>query len=67
MNICTEFINYNDKLYTVYRKLKEGRVKEEHLNQISEMWNCDLVVKSKNQDHVHYFFLREVQDAKLAD
>lgn len=67
MNLCTEFINYNDKLYMVYRKLREGRVKEEYLNQICEMWNCDVVVKSKNQETVSFYFLREVQDAKLVD
>lgn len=67
MNVCTEYINHNDKLYVVYRKLKEGRVKEQYLNQICEMWHCDLVVKSKNQENSQFFFLREVQDAKLAD
>lgn len=67
MTICTEFINYNNKLYTIYRKLKSGRVKEEYLNEIKEFWGCDLVLKSKKQEQIEVLFLREVEDAKLAD
>lgn len=67
MNICTEFINYNNKLYTVYRTLKQGRVKDEYLNEIREIWNCDVVVKSKTEENVRVLFLREVKDAELVD
>lgn len=65
---CLEFINYNDKLFTVYRKLKEGRVKEEHFDEIRKFWNCDLVLKSKTQENITtILFLREISDAKLVD
>lgn len=67
MTITTEFINYNNKLYTVYRTLKQGRVKDEYLNDIKEMWHCDLVVKSKTEDNVKVLFCREVKDAELVD
>jgi hypothetical protein len=65
MNICSEIISYNDKLYLVYRKLKENRVKEEYLNKISEAWFCDLVLKSKTQETSFYLFLREIEEAVL--
>lgn len=67
MNICTETLKYNDKLYIVYRKLKEGRVKEEYISKISEMWMCDAVLKSKNQETTYYLFLKEISDAELVD
>jgi len=67
MTICNEFINYNDKLYVVYRKLKEGRVKEQYFDNIREVWNCDLVLKSRVQDITHILFLREVKEAELVN
>ena len=67
MTICTEFINYNNKLYSVYRKLKDGRIKEENFNFIKEAWHCDLVLKSKRQETIEIIFLREVSDAELVD
>lgn len=67
MNICNELITYNDKLYVIYRKLKQGRVKEEHFEEIKKFWNCDLVLKSKTQDVVTILFCIEVQDAVLVE
>jgi hypothetical protein len=67
MTSCTEFINYNDKLYVVYRKFKEGRIREEYLNQVREMYDCDLVLKSKTEDRVTVLFLREVKEAELVN
>jgi hypothetical protein len=65
---CLEFVNYDNKLYTVYRKLKDGRVKEEHFNEIREFWGCDLVLKSKVQDGTTtILFLREITDATLVN
>jgi hypothetical protein len=65
MNTCQEFITYNDKLYVIYRKLKNGRVKDEYLDNIKDIWNCDLVLKSKQQDLLHILFLREIKDAEV--
>lgn len=61
--IPTEFIKYNDKLYWVYRKVKQHHIKENHINDVRDMWMCDMVLRSKNQDEVQLIFVREVEEA----
>ena len=60
-----ELINYNDKLYWVYRKVKQSRIKENHINDVKDMWLCDLVLRSKNQDETQLLFVREIEEAKI--
>lgn len=62
-----ELITYNNKLYWVYRRIKETTVKEENLNFVKDFWCCDLVLKTKNQDKIEYVFVREIEDAVLVD
>jgi hypothetical protein len=61
--MSTEFINYNDKLFTLYRKVKENHVKKEHINDVKDMWRCDLVLRTKNENEVYLLFVREIQEA----
>lgn len=60
-----ELINYNDKLYWVYRKVKQSQIKENHINDVKDMWLCDLVLRSKNQDETQLLFVREIEEAKI--
>ena len=60
-----ELIHYNDKLYWVYRKVKQSHVKENHINDVKDMWLCDLVLRSKNQDETQLLFVREIEEAKI--
>jgi hypothetical protein len=60
-----ELINYNDKLYWVYRKVKQSHIKENYINDIKDMWLCDLVLRSKNQDETQLLFVREIEEAKI--
>jgi len=60
-----EFVNYQDKLYWVYRKLKTSQVKEGYANDLKEFWNCDVVVKNKNQNDDSLFFLRIIEEAHI--
>ena len=60
-----ELINYNDKLYWVYRKVKQSHVNEKYINDIKEMWLCDMVLRTKNQDEVWLLFVREIEEAKI--
>lgn len=60
-----ELITYNNKLYWVYRKVKQNHVKENHINDIKEMWLCDMVLRSKNQEEVWLVFVREIEEAKI--
>jgi len=62
-----ELINYNDKLYYVYRRIPERPGKEGMINDIKEFWMCDLVLKNKNDNTNILIFLREIPDAILVD
>jgi hypothetical protein len=60
-----ELINYNDKLYWVYRKVKQNHINENHINDVKDMWLCDLVLRSKNQEEIQLLFVREIEEAKI--
>ena len=60
-----EFVNYQDKLYWVYRKIKQHQVKEGSLSDLKDFWRCDVVVKSKNQNDEPLLFMREIEEATL--
>jgi predicted nucleotide-binding protein (sugar kinase/HSP70/actin superfamily) len=60
-----EFINYQDKLYWVYRKVKHHQVKEGSVNDLKEFWLCDIVIKSRNQNDDTLLFMREIEEAKI--
>ena len=56
---------YQNKLYYVYRKLKTSQIKEGYLNDIKELWFCDVVVKNKIQQDENLLFLREIEEATI--
>jgi hypothetical protein len=58
-----ELVNYQDKLYWVYRSVKQTQVKTELISDLKEYWLCDLVVRDKNTENSKLLFLREISDA----
>lgn len=60
-----ELIHYNDRLYWIYRKVKQTHIKENHINDVKDMWLCDLVLRTKNQDETQLLFVREIEEAKI--
>lgn len=60
-----ELVNYQDKLYWVYRKVKHSQVKEGSVNELKEFWYCDMVVRNRNQQDDTLLFLREISEAKI--
>jgi hypothetical protein len=60
-----EMVVYQNKLYYVYRKLKTSQIKEGYLNDIKELWFCDVVVKNKIQQDENLLFLREIEEATI--
>ena len=60
-----ELLEYNNKLYWIYRTVRENQIKEGNVNDIKEFWLCDLVLKTKNQDESWFVFLREIKDAEI--
>lgn len=60
-----EYINYQDKLYWIYRKVKHSQVKEGSVSDLKDFWMCDMVVRNRNQNDDVLLFLREIEDAKI--
>lgn len=60
-----ELVQYQDKLYWVYRKVKSSQIKEGSVSDLKDFWMCDIAVKSRNQTDDLLLFLREIEDAKI--
>jgi hypothetical protein len=60
-----EYVNYQDKLYWIYRKVKHSQVKEGSITDLRDFWMCDMVVRSKTQQDDTLLFLREIEEAKI--
>lgn len=60
-----EYITYQDKLFWVYRKVKQSQIKEGFVTELKDFWMCDIVLKSKSQNDEILLFLREIEDAKV--
>jgi hypothetical protein len=60
-----ELVNYQDKLYWVYRRIKHSQVKEGSVNDLKEFWYCDMVVRNRNQQDDILLFLRGIEEAKI--
>lgn len=65
--INKELINYQDKLYWVYRRVKQSQVKQERITDLRDFWMCDLVVRDRNSDDSKLIFLREITDAVIVN
>lgn len=62
-----ELVNYQDKLYWIYRKVNQTQVKQEFITDLKEFWFCDLVVRDRNSEDSKLLFLREISDAVVLD
>jgi hypothetical protein len=62
-----EYIDYNNKLYWVYRRVKENCVPEGEINNLRDYWLCDNVLRNKNQELTFLVFVREVSEAEIID
>lgn len=62
-----EFINYNSKLYWIYRKIKQTQIKEGYVQDVKTYWGCDIVIKHRNQVDEYLFFLREIPEVELVE
>ncbi len=62
-----ELINYGNKLYWIYRKVKQHQVVIDRVNDLREYWMCDLVVRHRNQQDELLIFLKEIPEAELVN
>lgn len=60
-----ELINYNNKLYWIFRKIRENAIKEGRVNDVKILWDCDLVIRNKTQEQSVLFFLREIPEVEI--
>jgi hypothetical protein len=60
-----ELFKYQDKLYYVFKKLRQSQIKEGYINDVKERWNCNLVVRSRQQNDDTLIFLIEIEEATI--
>ena len=60
-----ELVNYQNKLYYIYKKLKQDRIVEGSVNDLRERWGCDIVVKSRINNDDTLLFLIEIPEAEI--
>lgn len=64
--IPKEFVNYQNRLFWIYRKVNQSQIKTEYINEIKEFWLCDIVLKQKtSQNGEVLLFLREIPEAAI--
>jgi hypothetical protein len=62
-----ELVNYQDKLYYIYKKMKPHQIKDGYVNDIKEHWRCDVVVKSRHNNDDTLLFLVEIPEAEIVN
>jgi len=60
-----ELVNYQNKLFYVYKKIKQDRIKEGYVNDVKDFWNCDVVVRSRVNNDDSLLFLREIEEVQV--
>ena len=63
--LSKELINYQDKLYYIYKKMKPHQIKDGYINDIREHYRCDVVVKNRINNEDTLLFLREIPEAEI--
>ena len=64
---CNEIMSHQDKIYLIYRKIKQHRIKEGKVNDLKALWFCDMVVRDKNHEDGTLIFLREISDVEVIE
>jgi hypothetical protein len=63
MTLNKELVKYQNKLYWIYRKVKETQIKSDFVSELKEYWMCDIVIKGKYQSSDELLlFLREINE-----
>lgn len=63
--IAKEFVSYQERLFWVYRRVKQDAVKEDRVQDLKEFWHCDIVLKQKTSNNEVLMFLREIPEATI--
>jgi hypothetical protein len=63
--LVKELVNYQDKLYWVYRRVKQSQVKEGSITDLKNFWMCDMVVRNRINNDDTLLFMREIEEAEI--
>lgn len=63
--IAKEFVSYQERLFWVYRRVRQDAVKENRIQDLKEFWYCDIVLKQKTSNNEVLMFLREIPEAEI--
>lgn len=63
--IAKEFVSYQERLFWVYRRVRQDAVKENKIQDLKEFWHCDIVLKQKTSNSEVLMFLREIPEAEI--
>ena len=62
-----ELVNYQNKLYYIFKKIKQDRIKDGHVNDLKENWRCDIVVESRINNDDTLLFLIEIPEVEIVN
>ena len=62
-----EIVNYDNKVYMVYRKLPVKRFNTAHTDELMEVWYCDITLRNTEENNDYMYFLREIKDAEIVE
>lgn len=60
-----EYLNYQNKLYYIFKRVNSNRIKSEHIQEIKNFWLCDIVLKYNQHNEDVFIFLREVSELEI--
>jgi len=61
-----ELVNYQNKLYWVYRKVNQSHIDIANVTELRDYWLCDITLKQKtSQNSEVLLFLREIPEAEV--
>jgi hypothetical protein len=61
-----ELVNYQNKLYWVYRKVNQSHIDMANVTELRDYWLCDITLKQKtSQNSEVLLFLREIPEAEV--
>jgi hypothetical protein len=60
-----DLVNYQDKLYFIYKKMKPHQVKDGYMNDLKDLWRCDVVVRNRINNDDTLLFLREIPEVEI--
>lgn len=62
-----ELVNYQGKLYYIYRKFKDSHIKPDKISELRELLECDVVLRQNNTNDKTLIFLREIKEAEILE